>query len=391
MITRLHHAQVTLPPGAEEEARRFYCGFLGLTEIEKPEALQSRGGLWLQVGDRQVHLGLEDGVDRAASKAHLAYQVDDLAAWRERLRQAGIQPQENAAIPGYDRVELRDPFGNRLELIQRTGPTADLLDRIREIEEAAANAWPAGVQQAVDGWRLRYHLGVTRRANSVLCPADDGRLSLEAKLEAAEAFYRRRNLPPRFQLTVASLPLALDAFLEERGYTIPDRTVVMTAGVDDLHPAPEVENGPVTGFREAFFPEWLDAYALAEKLTRERLQARRSILERIGPRTAYFWSDFGANAPESGHIPPCVAIAVVEGPLLGMFSMATRPDLRRRGLASAIFRAAAAWGREQGAERIYLQVAEENTGAITAYEKLGFQPLYHYWYRELTDSVDAEG
>ena len=48
MITRLHHAQVTVPPGAEEEARRFYCGFLGLTEIEKPEALQPRGGLWLQ-------------------------------------------------------------------------------------------------------------------------------------------------------------------------------------------------------------------------------------------------------------------------------------------------------------------------------------------------------
>ena len=48
------------------------------------------------------------------------------------------------------------------------------LDQIRELEELAANAWPAGVQQALDGWRLRYHLGVTRRANSAPMRCQNG-------------------------------------------------------------------------------------------------------------------------------------------------------------------------------------------------------------------------
>lgn len=117
-IRGLHHAQITLPKGAEEEGRRFYCQFLGLPEIEKPASLQGRGGFWLQVGDRQVHVGTEDGVERNATKAHLAYQVTDIEQWRERLRNYGIEILEGVPIPGYDRFEFRDPFGNRVEFIQ---------------------------------------------------------------------------------------------------------------------------------------------------------------------------------------------------------------------------------------------------------------------------------
>jgi catechol 2,3-dioxygenase-like lactoylglutathione lyase family enzyme len=114
----LHHAQITIPTGAEEEGRRFYCGIMGQPEIEKPVALQGRGGFWLQVGDRQVHVGTEDGVDRTATKAHLAYQVDDVAAWQAYLEQHGITVLESVPITGYARFEARDPFGNRFECIQ---------------------------------------------------------------------------------------------------------------------------------------------------------------------------------------------------------------------------------------------------------------------------------
>src|SRR5204862_211338 len=72
-IGRLHHAQITIPDGAEEDGRQFYCGLLGLPEIDKPASLAGRGGFWLQVGDTQVHVGTEAGVDRLATKAHLAY------------------------------------------------------------------------------------------------------------------------------------------------------------------------------------------------------------------------------------------------------------------------------------------------------------------------------
>ena len=64
-------------------------------------------------------MGTEDGVDRHKTKAHLAYQVTDLASWRKKLAEHGISVLESIPIPGYDRFELRDPFGNRVEMIER--------------------------------------------------------------------------------------------------------------------------------------------------------------------------------------------------------------------------------------------------------------------------------
>jgi catechol 2,3-dioxygenase-like lactoylglutathione lyase family enzyme len=117
MIKGIHHVQITIPWGTDEAARHFYCGVLGLAEVEKPSSLAARGGFWLEVGDRQVHVGSEDGVDRQATKAHIAYEVSDLTGWRRRLREHGVELLEGIAIPGYDRFEFRDPFGNRVEFI----------------------------------------------------------------------------------------------------------------------------------------------------------------------------------------------------------------------------------------------------------------------------------
>jgi catechol 2,3-dioxygenase-like lactoylglutathione lyase family enzyme len=118
MIIRLHHAQITIPKDAETEARKFYCDLLGLPEIPKPDSLAGRGGFWLKVGAQQVHVGTENGVDRPATKAHLAYQVDNLAALMQKLQQHGIEIGDSVPIPGFIRCEIRDPFGNRVEFIQ---------------------------------------------------------------------------------------------------------------------------------------------------------------------------------------------------------------------------------------------------------------------------------
>jgi catechol 2,3-dioxygenase-like lactoylglutathione lyase family enzyme len=119
MIVRLHHAQITIPRGAEDACRRFYCDLLGLSEVEKPAALRGRGGFWLQIGEMQVHVGTEGEVDRRATKAHLAYEVSDLLAWRTKLEQEGVEILGGIPIPGYERFEFRDPFGNRVEFLQR--------------------------------------------------------------------------------------------------------------------------------------------------------------------------------------------------------------------------------------------------------------------------------
>lgn len=121
MITAIHHVQITIPQGAEATARAFYCGVLGLSEIAKPAALEGRGGFWVQLGALQLHIGTEEGVNRQATKAHVAYAVTDLAAWRKRMAAQGLPMLESVPIPGYARFECRDPFGNRLEFIQAIG------------------------------------------------------------------------------------------------------------------------------------------------------------------------------------------------------------------------------------------------------------------------------
>jgi catechol 2,3-dioxygenase-like lactoylglutathione lyase family enzyme len=118
MIVGVDHAQITVPISAEQEAKEFYCGFLGLREIEKPENRKKNGGFWLEAGDTQVHVGLEDGFDRSKTKAHVAYRVTNLNLWRGRLQAKGIQVFETAPFPDAQAIEFRDPFGNRVELIQ---------------------------------------------------------------------------------------------------------------------------------------------------------------------------------------------------------------------------------------------------------------------------------
>jgi catechol 2,3-dioxygenase-like lactoylglutathione lyase family enzyme len=118
MIIGFHHAQITIPKGKEDEARDFYCRVLNLKEIPKPETLQGRGGFWLQVGERELHIGTESGVDRTLTKAHLAYEVKDIKIIEKTLKDNKIEVLESVSIPGYERFEFRDPFGNRVECIK---------------------------------------------------------------------------------------------------------------------------------------------------------------------------------------------------------------------------------------------------------------------------------
>ena len=117
MIVGYQHAQITVPPGTAELVREFYGTFLGLEEIAVPPALQGRGLIWFGVGGLQLHVGVEDGVDRLATRAHLAYEVDQISQLRDQLKTRNIAMIEQPQIEGFDRFHVVDPFGNRVEFI----------------------------------------------------------------------------------------------------------------------------------------------------------------------------------------------------------------------------------------------------------------------------------
>ncbi|WP_202081194.1 VOC family protein [Caldalkalibacillus salinus] len=125
MIVGIHHAQITIPKEQEHKARHFYCEVLKLKEISKPESLKGRGGFWVEVGNKQLHIGTEDNVDRTKTKAHIAYEVEDINLIEKRLIDNGIEIIASVPIPGCERFEFRDPFGNRVEWIQPVNEVGD--------------------------------------------------------------------------------------------------------------------------------------------------------------------------------------------------------------------------------------------------------------------------
>jgi len=118
MIIGVNHAQVNVPSDGLSTARDFYVGFLGMKEIKRPDVFTSKG-IWLNAGPFELHIGVEDNVERK-TRAHLAYEVTDILAWRKKITDKGWKITEQPKIPNYERFHFRDPFGNNIELIQRT-------------------------------------------------------------------------------------------------------------------------------------------------------------------------------------------------------------------------------------------------------------------------------
>jgi SAM-dependent methyltransferase len=116
-VHAIDHVQLAMPPGAEDRARAFYAGVLGLSEQPKPAQLASRGGLWFSGGELRLHLGVEQEF-RPARKAHSALLVQDLDALARRCVDAGHEPITDQPLPGYRRFYVADPFGNRIELLE---------------------------------------------------------------------------------------------------------------------------------------------------------------------------------------------------------------------------------------------------------------------------------
>jgi catechol 2,3-dioxygenase-like lactoylglutathione lyase family enzyme len=119
LLAAIDHVQLGMPAGGEAEARSFYCDILGLREIAKPPVLAARGGCWFAARGVAIHLGVEPDF-RPSPKSHPGFVVDSLTAARERLVAAGVRIIEDDATVEIDRCYIRDPFGNRIELIDAT-------------------------------------------------------------------------------------------------------------------------------------------------------------------------------------------------------------------------------------------------------------------------------
>jgi hypothetical protein len=118
----IDHVQIAIPMGGEEKGRAFFGQLLGLGELPKPPDMAARGGCWFVVADRQIHLGVDPDFC-AAKKAHVALNTGSLDELRGRLERAGYKTENDSDVDGRKRFFTHDPFGNRIEFMDRTART----------------------------------------------------------------------------------------------------------------------------------------------------------------------------------------------------------------------------------------------------------------------------
>jgi GNAT superfamily N-acetyltransferase len=230
--------------------------------------------------------------------------------------------------------------------------------KVAELEAVGADLWVAPEVEELDGWRLRYAHGVTGRANSVLPNAGTSRL--EEKVGRVEAWYAARGLPARYQITAAAQHGLVDV-LETRGYA---QAGVTTSVEIATLPRTEAADIYLAAAPDA---QWIELWAGSRSF--DRLETAQALLTGSPGESTFARIDDVA-----------VGRAVALGEWLGITSMVTLPQARRRGHARAIVRSLIAWGRARGCVQGLLQVETTNGAARALYADFGFVPHHEYRY-----------
>ena len=246
------------------------------------------------------------------------------------------------------------------------------------LERAALPGWVA-LSEPLGEWTLRAGGGFTGRANSALAVGDPG-LSLAEAADRVVAYAAEHQIAPWAQVVHGS---EVEAGLVELGwrpvYVVTDVLVCrLVALLADRLPDPRVLIG--TELTDA----WWEAYGRSRPSPLNPAALRtdadpamlRMILDGHPPRA------FASVAGTTDAEPVAIARGHVTAPWLGIASVWTDPGSRRQGLATSMMRSLGHWAARKGARYAYLQVAQQNPGAHTAYGRLGF--VLHHSYRYLT-------
>ncbi|MFF2365643.1 GNAT family N-acetyltransferase [Streptomyces sp. NPDC058122] len=255
---------------------------------------------------------------------------------------------------------------------RRRGPAASY----EELARVSARAWPPVESERLGGWELRAAGGFTRRANSVL-PLGDPGVPLDRALAFVRDWYATRDLPAFVQTATGAegAQELLCAELEARGWT---REVTAELWTGALAPVADREAPGVTLSRTAD-EAWLGRY--------QRKGVGEVALKVLGGGPSVW---FATVPGEGGAAPAAIGRCVVDGRWAGFAAVEVDPDLRRRGLATAVMAALAGRALEEGASAAWLQVEADNAGARELYARMGFAPhhAYHH-YREPSGDAGA--
>ncbi|NHJ88018.1 MAG: GNAT family N-acetyltransferase [Asgard group archaeon] len=244
-------------------------------------------------------------------------------------------------------------------------------DEIIFYQELAIHAFPPKEIIPLNGWLIRIDEGRYQRPNSVVPLVYQGS-DLESDIHKVEEIYSNRNLQTLFQVADYYQPQTLWEKLLELKYEIHAETQVMRGKVDEMVHLPFSQDFSYTHSTK-ISSEWFDSLQAFNSTSNERMEIVKKIIERIKEQRIFFYAK--DNEEIVG-----VCLAVIERNCLGIYSMAVKPDYRRRGIGLSLIAQTSIFAKEQQLENIYLQVQGDNYKAIALYEKAKMKEIYKYRY-----------
>ncbi len=222
--------------------------------------------------------------------------------------------------------------------------------------------WPPAAISLVGPWQICEGRGGGQRVSAARLISDFD----PAEIKVAETAMRDLDQHPLFLIRPGED--ALDAALASRGYTISDPTMLMASPLDTLLTE---DIPPVT-----VFPIWPPLQIMYNIWSAGGMDpARFDIMDRVAdPKIAILGR---VNARPAGTM-----FAAMHQDTVMVHALEIDPDQRRNGLGQHLMRAAAEWGRDQGATDLSLAVVRENAPAIALYRSLGMAEIGGYHYRK---------
>ena len=291
----------------------------------------------------------------------------DVVGWIDALRPTSVQL---ATLDHPARVIQRSMI-----IVARRAPAAAGGPHPRrisahDVQRHALPGWLAW-HEPLGEWTLRTAGGFTRRANSCHAVGDPD-MPIQQAAQRIIAFAATHDIAPLAQVIEGS---AEEHALQRLGWVSTDQpTAVLTSRLADFLEGRPAE--PVVKITETLQPTWEETYHRSRPNSADPAIVRM-ILEGNPPRA------FAAVTSQGDDYSELIAIARghLDEDWLGLASIWTRSDHRRRGLATAMMAALGHWAARQGARYAYLQVSTVNELGIAAYRSLGF--IHHHAYRYL--------
>jgi GNAT superfamily N-acetyltransferase len=234
---------------------------------------------------------------------------------------------------------------------------------VAAFEADSDRVWPAREVAEGPGWQARWADGMHRRINSATVFPD---ADLPTAVNAIEEFYREHGFPPTVKITAEASHPAIDEYLDERGYRREAFTQVRSRAVTPMPASPGV----------SFLSDsaaWVESFAGVSGYEASDGVRLRQVIERM--------TESWLAAVTAGGVVAAVGLGSPASARMGIFAMATRPEHRGKGYASAILGTLVGRAAGRGLGDAFLQVMDDNATATRLYERLGFAIRYRYWYR----------